>query len=131
MHNEQSAQQTSQPAGSVYATQEVKYRNMFLQAVIFVFTLGIYFFYWFYVTAREMQFLTQDRDASPALWTILLFVPFADLYAVYKWSQLYEKLTNGSINRWLMWLLFIVFLPVVWLIAQPELNRRATVNRPS
>ncbi len=65
----------------------VKNRNMLAQIGLFIITFGIYGIYWFYVTADEMKFLARDNSASPALWTVLLFIPFGCFYSIYKYSE--------------------------------------------
>ena len=108
----------------------IKYRNMILQVVLMIVTLGIYGIYWFYQTASELKSLANDPAAAPALWTVLLFIPFANLYAYYKHGELYERVSEEHLNRWLMFLLWIVFSPAIWFIVQMELNKKATINRP-
>lgn len=107
----------------------IKYRNMFLQVLIFIVTFGFYSIYWFYQTACELQSIAQDHDAEPILWTVLLFIPFAGLYSYYKYSELYEKVSYEHFNRWILFLLWIVISPVVWIIVQMDLNNRA--QRPA
>jgi len=109
---------------------EVKYRDMFAQVGLMIITLGFYAIYWFYQTAVELKGLAKDETADPALWTILLFIPFAGLYSHYKYAELYEQVSNDTFNRWILWLLWIFFSPAVWLIVQIELNKRATYGRP-
>jgi hypothetical protein len=111
--------------------QGVKYRNMLGQVGLFIITLGIYGIYWFYVTADEMKYLAKDDAASPALWTVLLFLPFINFYSIYKYSELFQKISGESLNRWILFLLWIVFSPAVWFIVQVELNKKATINRPT
>ncbi len=108
----------------------VKYRNMWTQVVIVICTLGIYVIYWYYKTAEELQDLARDDKANPALWTILLFIPFGALYSHYKYAELWEKVSYEKLNRWILWILWIVFSPAVWFIVQTELNKRATWNIP-
>jgi len=103
----------------------VKYRNMFVQVLLFIITFGIYGIYWFYQTACEMKSVTNDQAAEPVLWTILLFIPFASFYACYKHGELYEKVSKEHFSRWLSLLFWIVFSPVVWLLVQMDLNRIA------
>ncbi len=105
--------------------QRVKYRNMLLQVVLMIVTLGIYAIYWFYQTCREMKELAEDPVASPGLWTVLLFIPLANFYAYYKHGQLYEKISDEHLNRWILFLLWIVFSPAVWFVVQLELNKKA------
>lgn len=109
----------------------IKYRNMWVQVLLMIVTLGFYAIYWFYQTFCEMQSLANDYDAEPLLLTILLFIPFAGLYSYYKHGEIYEKISAEKFNRWLLFVLWIVFSPAVWIIVQMELNRRAramTVN---
>jgi hypothetical protein len=103
----------------------VKNRNMLAQVGLMIITLGIYAIYWFYSTAEELKFLGKDQNASPALWTVLLFIPFGGFYSCYKYSELYEKVSSDSLNMWILFLLWIVFSPAVWFIVQTELNKRA------
>jgi hypothetical protein len=103
----------------------IKYRNMFVQVLLMIITLGIYSIYWYYQTACEMKSLDNDDSAEPGLWTILLFIPFANLYSYYKHAELYEKISAEHFNRWIMFILWIVFSPVVWAIIQLDLNKRA------
>jgi hypothetical protein len=103
----------------------VKYRNMILQIILMIVTLGIYAIYWFYQTACEMKSLARDPQASPALWTIFLFIPIANLYAYYKHGELFEKISDEHLNRWILFILWLVLPPAVWFIVQIELNKRA------
>ena len=109
----------------------VKYRSMLVQVVIFIITFGIYGIYWYYQTACEMQSLADDQAAQPGLWTSLLFIPFANLYSYYKHGELYEKISKEHFNRWLSFLFWIVFSPVVWFLVQMDLNRIAESGRTS
>jgi hypothetical protein len=111
--------------------RSVKYRDMLIQVGLFIITLGIYGIYWFYVTADEMKTLAKDPAASPALWTVLLFIPFAGFYSFYKYSEIFQKISSDSLNLWILFILFIVFPPAVWFIVQTDLNKKATINRPA
>jgi hypothetical protein len=108
----------------------IKYRNMILQVLIFIVTLGIYQIYWFYQTTAEMKALAKDPEASPALWTVLFIIPFAFFYSYYKHGELYEKISDEHMNRWIIFILWIVFRPAVWFIVQMEINKKATMGRP-
>ena len=108
----------------------VMYRNMWAQVGLVIITLGFYVFYWYYQTAKELQFLASDLYASPGLWTVLLFIPFGALYSYYKHGELFQVASTEKLNRWIIFILWIVFSPAVWFIVQTELNRRATYNRP-
>src|SRR5258708_28336021 len=103
----------------------IRNRSMLIQVVLFCVTFGIYSIYWFYSVACELQEATGDSEAIPALWTVLLFVPIANIYSLYKFSELYEKSSPDSFNRGLLFVLWLVFSPAVWLIAQTPLNHSA------
>lgn len=103
--------------------QVPKYRNMFLQVVIFIVTFGIYGFYWFYQTTVEMAELTGDNETSPGLWTFLLVVPLANFYALYRYSELYERLSKEKVPAWGLLLLWIFIPPAPWILVQLDLNR--------
>lgn len=109
----------------------VKYRDMWVQVALVIVTFGIYAIYWFHQTATEIKEISGDTEISPALLTILLFVPFGAIYSYYKYGELYEKINSENINRWIIFILWFVFSPAVWFIAQTELNKRATYGRPS
>lgn len=106
----------------------IKFRSMPLQVLLFIVTFGIYGLYWFYQTAMEMREATGDYNSSPALWLILLFIPFGSLFSFYFYSELFEKWSNESFNRWLLWVIWVIFSPAVWFIVQSELNRRSTYH---
>ena len=103
----------------------IKKRNMAMQVLLMIITLGIYGIYWFYVTTSEMV-EHKGLKGSPGLWTVLYILPLVSLYAVYKQGEAVEALTDGSINRWVMLILWVIFSPAAWLITQLELNKRAS-----
>ena len=100
----------------------IERRNMAMQVLLFVITFSIY---WFYVTSREMVEY-KGLQGSAALWTLLFLVPLLHFYAYYKQGEAAEALTDKTINRWIIFILWIVFSPAVWFIIQSELNKRAT-----
>lgn len=106
----------------------IKYRNMLIQVLLMIVTFGFYAVYWFHETATELKDITNDPEANPLLWTILLFIPFAGLYSYYKYGELYEKASVSSTNRWLTFVLFLFVPFVVWIIVQLDLNSRATTG---
>ena len=103
----------------------IKRRNLFLQVLLMVVTFGIYGLYWFYSTAEDMKTLTKDASAQPALWTILLFVPIVSFYGMYKYSELFEKVSTEKLNRWIIFILWLAFAPAVWMIVQLDLNKKS------
>lgn len=110
---------------------QVKYRDMWVQVFLMIITVGIYAIYWFYQTAVEMAALAEDHNAEPTLWTVLLLIPFGAIYSYYKYGELFEKISVEKMNRWILFMLWIVFTPAVWFIVQMELNKRATFGHPN
>jgi hypothetical protein len=103
----------------------IKKRNMIGQVGLMIITFGFYAIFWFYKISEEMKFVGNDADASPALWTVLLFVPFASIWSGYKFSELYEKISTDHFNKWLLFVLWLVFPLAVWIIVQNEMNKKA------
>ncbi len=108
---------------------QIKYRNMFLQVVLVIVTFGIYVIYWFYQISVELKENANDAAASPGLWTVLFFIPFGAFYSWYKFAELYEKWSPDHFDKWLLWVLYLVFSPAVWFIVQTEMNKKATYGR--
>ena len=110
--------------------REIKHRNMVLQVLLMIVTVGIYGIYWFYSSAEDLKAIARDESASPVLWLVLLFIPFGAFYSHYKYSELYEKVAADHLNKWILFILWLFFVPAVWFIVQMELNKHATVNIP-
>lgn len=107
---------------------KVKYRNMFVQILLFLITFGLYGFFWFYSSCDELKTVANDENAKPVLWTVLIFVPFGVFYSYFKYAELYEKVCTEKINKWVIYLLILVIGPVVWFLVQKDLNRIATTK---
>jgi hypothetical protein len=105
---------------------QIKRRNMFLQVLLMVVTFGLYSVYWFYQTASEMKAATNDQTAQVGLWTVFLFFPLLNMYSMYKFGELFEKAGDEKLNRWITFLLWLVIAPVVWILVQIDLNKKAT-----
>ncbi len=101
---------------------QVKKRNMAIQLLLLIVTFGLYAIYWFFQTAVELKNITKDEKAAPGLWTMLFFIPFGIIYSYYKYAELFEKVSSEKLNKWIVFLLWIVFVPAVWFIVQRDLN---------
>ena len=102
----------------------IKRRNLWMQALLIIVTLGIYLIYWYYSTSKEML-QSLGQQGSPGLWTFLLFIPFANLVSFWKQGGLVEGITKERYPQWLIFVLWIFASIVVWLITQIELNKLA------
>lgn len=98
-----------------------------MQVLLMIVTFGLYSLYWFYETSVELKALSKDENISPALMTVLLFIPFGVIYSHYKYSEMYEKVAADHLNKWILYLLWFFCAPAVWFIVQMELNKNATV----
>ena len=70
----------------------IKHRNMWLQVLLFIITLGIY---WYCSTFKEMG-EHQDQEENAVLWTILALTPTANLFSFWKHGGLVESVTNNK-----------------------------------
>ena len=109
----------------------VKRRDMLVQVLLFVITFGFYGLYWFYQTALEMRDLANDPEAAPGLWTVFFFIPLLNVYALYKYSELFEDISEENLNLWILFALWIFFPPAVWFLVQTDLNRKASGFSPA
>lgn len=98
---------------------------MGLQVLLMIVTFGLYGIYWFWSASEELKIAAKDPDASPVLWTVLLFVPFGCIYSYFQFSELYEKVGTEKINKWILLILWLFFSPAIWFLVQRDLNRLA------
>ena len=105
----------------------IKRRNMWMQVLLMVITLVIYAIYWFYVTSKEM-IEYKNLDGSASLWTVLWLIPLIEVYAFYKQGEAVEALTYGTINKWIIFLLWLVFAPGR-LVHHPDRVEQAGLRR--
>ena len=113
-------------AGSeVRRTDHIKYRNMWVQVLLAIITLGIYTIYWFHVTLGELYRANGTEDRRRWLWTILYIIPIAQFFAYWHQGYEYDKFVNGKFPGIAIFILWIVFGPVVWFLVQRDLNAAA------
>ena len=124
-------QMAGTPAGSSgfprepVRTDHIKRRNMWVQVLLAIVTLGIYTIYWFYVTTEELHRANGNQDGGGCLWTILYVIPIADLFAFWHQGKEYDRFINGKYPGIAIFILWIVFPPVVWFLVQRDLNAAA------
>ena len=99
-------------------------RSIGMQFVLYIITLGIYGLFWFYSTADEM-IRVKGIQGNALLWTLLLFIPVINLFALYKHAETAEAATDGELNGVLMFLVAWFFFPAYWIILQSALNKRS------
>lgn len=112
-------------AGRPVRTDHIKRRNMWVQVLLAIVTLGIYTIYWFHVTLGELYRANGNEEGSGCLWTILYVIPIAQLFAYWHQSYEYDKFINGKYPGIAIFILWIIFPPVVWFLVQRDLNAAA------
>ena len=105
-------------------TDHIKNRNMIMQVVLVVVTLGTYPLYWFYSTLKELH-IANGKDEGAVMWTIFLFIPIVNHFADWHYSSEYANFTGDKYPALLIFLAWIVFLPIVWFLVQTDLNKAA------
>jgi hypothetical protein len=100
-------------------TNTLKERNVVLVYLLGIFTLGIYFIYWYVQTKREIN---ENFDASiPTCW--LLIIPIANIYWMFKYAEAYSLYVIKDDDKILWALLFILVGIIVPALVQIELNK--------
>ncbi|MDG6219689.1 MAG: zinc ribbon domain-containing protein [Candidatus Thermoplasmatota archaeon] len=108
-------------------TNTIKERNVILVYLLGIFTLGIYFIYWYIQTKREIN---ENFGASiPTCW--LLILPIANIYFIYKYAEAYSLYVLRDDNKVLWAILFIFVGIIVPALVQIELNKYVGKPIPS
>ena len=110
--------------GVVPRTDHIKYRNMVLQVILAIVTFGIYTVYWYYVTLDELH-QANGKTEGAGLWTLLSVIPIAQYFAQWHHSIEYAESVADKYPGIGIFILWIVFRPVVWFLVQSDLNRVA------
>ncbi len=106
-------------------TDHIKHRNMAVQFVLAIVTLGISAIYWYYVTLKELHIANNTRS-SAGLWTVLAVVPVAQLWAYWHYACENADFVIQKYPAILIFVAWIIFFPVAWFLVQSELNKAAT-----
>ncbi len=105
-------------------TDHIKKRNMVMQVVLMIVTLGIYAIYWFYSTLKELH-IANGKDEGAGLWTVFLFLPILNYFAAWHYSSEYTAFSTDNLPALLVFIAWLVFLPIVWFLVQTDLNKAA------
>ena len=89
------------------SSYEIKHRNVFAVYAFMIFTFGLYGFYWSYKTQKEMNSLGGDIPHF-----ILAFIPFANLYWLYKYCDAYSSHVKKD-NNGILWFAVSLFFGFV------------------
>jgi len=102
----------------------VKNRNPIFVVVLSVVTFFLYGLYWFYQTRNEVNEVIGGRT-SALLWTIGLFIPFVNLYVLWKYCEDLVAATKSSQSAVVYFILWVVFFPAAQYLMQQDLNKIA------
>ena len=112
----------------MFSHSHIKYRNMLVQPLLVIITLGIYGVYWFHVTLGELHRANGRTEPAQLKWTVLFCIPVLDFFSFWHYSGEYAEFVWGKYPRALVFILWIVFFPAVWFLVQRDLNRTASVQ---
>ena len=112
----------------MFSYGHIKRRNMAMQVILYVITLSLYGFYWYHVTLGEMRRANGSPDENRWLWTLLLFIPIANLFSIWHYAGEYTRFIRDRYPGIAIFILWLVFVPAVWFLAQRDLNRAAGVQ---
>ena len=118
------AAEVAAPAGEG-RTAHIKKRNVVMVIVLSVITLGIYAIYWYYSTLKELHQANGKAD-SALKWTLIMFIPIIGLLSAWHHSSEYAEFVDGKYPGIAIFILWLVFVPVVWILVQSDLNRAAS-----
>ncbi|NYZ77418.1 DUF4234 domain-containing protein [Candidatus Micrarchaeota archaeon] len=102
----------------------VKERNPWFVVVASILTFFIYALYWFYSTSKELIELTKSKS-SAVLWLIGLFIPFVNLYVIWKYCEAAAKISEGRRDTVLLFIVWIIFVPLAMFWIQSDINKYA------
>ena len=108
-------------------TDHIKKRNMMMQVVLVIITLGIYAIYWFYSTLKELH-IANSKDEGAGKWTFFLVIPILNYFAAWHYASEYAEFTSEKHPALLIFLAWIVFWPIVWFLVQTDLNKAADAS---
>ena len=120
--------QSTTATGGRKRTDHIKYRNMLVRVLYYIVSLGLYGFYWYFVTLEELH-QANGKERSGCLWTFLFFVPIASLFSMWHYSYEYADFVDEKYPGIGIFILWLVFSPAVWFLVQSDLNRAADRNR--
>lgn len=109
---------------------QLTYKNPFLVLFFSIITAGIYFYYWLYVTTRELgECLSNDNDAALDLVLSILFLPYTIIWSFKTSQQVYIASNRLGLerpkNKCICYCLFCLFgfAPFMAFDMQLNLNR--------
>ncbi|MCP3682486.1 MAG: DUF4234 domain-containing protein [bacterium] len=96
-------------------------RNPWLVLLLAYVTFGIYMYYWFYTTTKEMQ--GKAKSAPEPIMFLLMFVPIANIFYIWKYSNAIHEI--GDFDVVPLFLLWLFVSPAGLVISQMQLNKHS------
>jgi hypothetical protein len=59
------------------------------------------------------------------MWTIFLFLPILNYFTYWHYASAFGAFTHEKYSSLVVLLAWVVFAPIVWILAQTELNKAA------
>jgi hypothetical protein len=111
---------------SIEITDQSAFRHGSLgkQILFAIVTFGLYGVYWWYNTHQQFDQATTG-DFDPTVQTVLYLVPLANLYAIWKFSNMADGILDQ--DGVVLFILFLVFPPAFWYLVQSQINELAGV----
>src|SRR5262245_49790393 len=114
---------TNLQVGRIVPPMKIKHRSPVAIIILTIVTFGIYGLYWFVKTKGEINSLGAQIPTA-----LLIIVPIANIYFVYKYSEGFATYVMKDKNTILWFLLYLVVAPVAMILVQIELNKLARAN---
>ena len=99
----------------------MKKRSPAVVLILMCVTFGIYAMIYFYKTKEEMNTLGAGIPSY-----ILIFIPIANIYWIWKWCAGVEKVTNKAMSAGLAFVLLLCLSVIGVAVVQSKLNTVAT-----
>lgn len=100
-------------------TNTIQERDVVLVYLLGIFTLGIYFIYWYIHTKRKIN--ENFGSDIPTCW--LIIIPIANIYWFYKFAEVYALYVKRD-NNVVLWALLFIFISIITpALVQIELNK--------
>lgn len=95
----------------------MKNRSILKMILLTIITFGLYFIYWSYSTTKEMRKLGGDIP-----FFLLFFIPFVNIWWVWKYSKAVEKVTGEKLSAILSFILLYAVGFIGIFIVQDSFN---------
>lgn len=124
--NAQTPNQSQTTPSNTTPQQNVKKRNPWLVLLFTIITLGIYYLFWLVFTTNELK--TMSNNAPNPKLLFLLLIPFVGLIMIiyYDWKYSKALYDISGFNNIIMFILLLFIAPVGVVVAQYQLNKKAT-----